>query len=179
MFTSQYSRRIAAPVAVNINEIRKKVKDEDFSERSIPVAYLLEGSFTSLFKNRFLPEGIDSTGYKEKSASTKLIVISDGDLARNEINPRSRQPQQLGFDPFTNYTFANEELIINAVSYLVDESGLISTRNKEVKIRPLDKQKASVEKVKWQILNLALPIVVMVLYGIIRAVLRKRKFSTF
>lgn len=179
MFTSQYTRKMAAPVAVNINEIRKKIKDEDFAERSIPIAYLLEGNFTSLFKNRFLPEGVDSTGYQDKSGSTKLIVIADGDLARNEVNPRSGQPQQLGFDPFTGYTFANEELLINAVSYLVDEGGLISTRNKEVKIRPLDKEKARTEKIKWQAINLVLPLVIMILYGVIRAALRKRKFSTF
>jgi len=179
MFTSKESQRISAPVRVNINEIRKNVTDEDFKTSFIPIAYLLEGTFTSLFKNRFLPEGVDATGFKETGTSTKLIVIADGDLARNEINPRSGQPQQLGFDPFTRYTFANEELLINTVSYLVNEKGLISTRNKEVKIRPLDKEKIRTGKAKWQVLNLVVPLVLLIVFGIVRATIRKRKFSTF
>jgi gliding-associated putative ABC transporter substrate-binding component GldG len=179
LFTSQYSRSVAAPVAVNINEIRKNVRDEDFSVSSIPLGYLLEGRFTSLFKNRFIPESVDTAGFEGRSAITKLIIITDGDLARNDINPRSGQPQQLGFDPFTGYTFANEELLINAVSYLVDEGGMISARNKEVKIRPLDKERARAEKVKWQVLNLAVPLVLLIMYGFVRAAIRKRKYSTF
>jgi gliding-associated putative ABC transporter substrate-binding component GldG len=179
LFTSQYSRSVAAPVAVNINEIRKNVRDEDFSVSSIPLGYLLEGRFTSLFKNRFIPESVDTAGFEGRSAITKLIIIADGDLARNDINPRSGQPQQLGFDPFTGYTFANEELLINAVSYLVDEGGMISARNKEVKIRPLDKERARAEKVKWQVLNLAVPLVLLIMYGFVRAAIRKRKYSTF
>jgi gliding-associated putative ABC transporter substrate-binding component GldG len=179
LFTSLETRKVSAPVQVTINEVRKNVKDEDFSERSIPIGYLLEGNFTSLFKNRFLPEGVDSSGHKDNSIFTKLIVIADGDLARNEINPRTNQPQQLGFDPFTGYTFANEELLVNAVSYLVSEEGLISTRNKEVKIRPLDKLKVRNERTRVQAINLVLPVLVILVVGVVRTAMRKRKYSRF
>lgn len=179
LFTSQYSRKVSAPVQVNINDLRKNVKAEDFTESFMPVGYLLEGNFTSLFKNRFLPEGVEQGSFKEQSSPTKIIVFADGDLARNDVNPRSGQPQQLGYDQFLRYTFANTELLMNAVAYLVKEDGIIEARNKEVKIRPLDKEKVRTEKLKWQIVNIALPVVLLIVYGMIRSVLRKRKFSSF
>jgi gliding-associated putative ABC transporter substrate-binding component GldG len=179
LFTSQYSRTVTAPVQVNINDLRKNLKPEDFSKSFIPVGYLLEGKFTSLFKNRFLPDGVESSSFAEGSGETKIIVVADGDLARNDVNPRSGQPQQLGFDPFLRYTFANTEFLMNAVAYLVQDDGIIEARTKEVKIRPLDKEKARSEKLKWQIINIALPLLILILYGIVRSGLRKRKFSSF
>jgi ABC-2 type transport system permease protein len=179
LFTSQYARKVAAPVQVNINDLRKNVTPESFSESFIPVGYLLEGNFTSLFKNRFLPDGVGQASFKEQSAPTKLIVFADGDLARNDVNPRTGQPQQLGYDQFARYTFANQELLMNAVAYLVEQGGLIVARNKEVKIRPLDKEKVRNEKVKWQVINIALPLMVLVMYGVVRSFLRRRKFSSF
>jgi ABC-2 type transport system permease protein len=179
LFTSQYARKLTTPVLVNINDIRNNLKKEDFTLSYLPVGYLLEGKFTSLYKNRFLPQDADQTTFKEQGASTKLIVIADGDLARNDVNPRTGQPQQLGFDPFAKYTFANQELLLNAVNYLVNGDGLITARNKEVKIRPLDKEKIRTERTKWQLINLALPLVLMLAYGIVRSFLRKRKYATF
>jgi ABC-2 type transport system permease protein len=179
LFSSQYARTVAAPVPVNINELRKNVKAEDFSTSFIPVGYLLEGTFTSLFKNRFLPDEVDQTSFLERSKATKIIVIADGDLARNDINPRTGQPQQLGYDQFSRYTFANQELLMNAVTYLVSEEGLIAARNKELKIRPLDKEKIRAEKATWQVINLVLPLVLIILYGVIRSIIRKRKYASF
>ena len=179
LFTSQYSRKLVAPVNVNINELRQNLRAEQFTESFIPVAYLLEGQFTSLYRNRFLPEGADKTSFREGSVPTKLIVVSDGDLARNEVNTRTGQPQPLGFDPFNNYTFANQDLLLNMISFLIDENGLIRARNKEIKIRPLDREQASAEKIKWQIINLILPLALLIIYGIIRSYWRKRKFARF
>lgn len=179
MFTSQLSRRLAAPVAVNINDVRKNLKKEEFTLSYLPVGYLLEGRFTSLYKNRFLPSGAEQGSFTDHGVPTKIIVMADGDLARNDVNPRNGQPQQLGYDPFSRYTFANEELLMNAVNYLVNGDGLIAARNKEVKIRPLDKERIRTERTKWQIINLGLPLFVLLVYGIIRSVIRKRKYSTF
>lgn len=179
LFTSQYARTLTAPVSVNINDLRKNVDPSKFEKQYIPVGYLLEGTFTSLYKNRFLPEGSDKNSFSAESAPTKLIVIADGDLVRNEINPRTQQPQALGFDPFTNITFANQDLIMNMLAFMTDENGLIRTRNKEVKIRPLDKERIAREKLKWQIINLVIPVVLLIAYGIIRSLLRKRKYAQF
>jgi ABC-2 type transport system permease protein len=179
LFSSQYTRVISAPVSVDVNALRNNVDPAKFDKAFVPLGYLLEGKFTSAFKNRFLPEEFDSNKFKSDGVEAKVIVIADGDLARNEINPRTGKPQPLGFDPFTNYTFANQDLILNMVSYLTDGNGLISTRNKEVKIRPLDKARITDEKLMWQFINLVIPIVVLIVFGIVRAALRKRKYASF
>lgn len=177
VFTSAYSRKVSAPVPVSINEIRRNVKPENFSSGNIALGYLLEGNFTSLYKNRFLPEGNEQNTFKADGEPARIIVFSDGDIARNDVNPRSGNPQQLGLDPFTNYTFANEELLMNAMAYLTEENGLINARTKEVKIRPLDKEKIRTEKVTWQLINLVLPLMALFIYGVIRTYLRKRKYA--
>ena len=179
LMTSQYSRVVGAPVNVSVNNLLTNVKPTDFTTSGIPVGYLLEGTFSSLYKNRFLPEGFSSDDFKDQSVNTKIIVIADGDLARNDINPRSGQPQPLGFDPFTNTTFANQDLLMNAMTYLTNENGLIAARNKEIKIRPLDRERLRAEKVKWQMINLVLPLIALIGYGIIRSVIRKKKYATF
>jgi ABC-2 type transport system permease protein len=179
LLTSQYSRKLSAPVNVNINELRGDLSAEQFTESFIPVAYLLEGRFTSLYKNRFVPENTDATSFREESIATSLIVVSDGDIGRSEINRRTGQFLPLGFDPFSNYTFANEDLLLNMIAYLVDENGLIRARNKEIKIRPLDREQIVAEKVRWQVLNVAMPLVLIIVFGIVRSYWRKRKFANF
>jgi gliding-associated putative ABC transporter substrate-binding component GldG len=179
LLTSNYTRTITAPVNVSVNELRKNVKTEDFSKSAIPVGYLLEGSFSSLFKNRFLPQGVDQATVLGESKHTKLIVVADGDIIRNEVNPRSRLPQPLGFYPFTNYTFANRELLMNALAYLTEDNGLIQARSKQIKIRPLDRERVKEERLKWQVINLGVPILLLIVFGVIRAYWRKNKFARF
>ena len=177
LMTSEYSRIVATPSNISVNELLTKVRPEEFMAGSRTVGYLLEGKFTSLFRNRFAPEGLTSGPAMEFSEDAAIVVIADGDIARNEINSRTGQAQPLGFDPFSNYTFANQDLLMNIMAYLTDEDGLITVRSKEVKIRPLDRQRISSEKVKWQVINLVLPVVVVVLLGVFRAWYRKRKFA--
>jgi len=179
LFSSQYSRKVTAPVKVGVNDLRKQMQGGSFNAGSIPLGYLLEGEFTSLFKNRFAPEGTDTLGRKESSVPTKMIVVADGDLVRNDVNPRDGNPQQLGLDPFSQYTFANQDLLMNMIAYLVDENGLIKARNKEVKVRPLDKEKVRVERAFWQFLNLGLPLIVLIIFGVIRSYWRRVKYSRF
>ena len=177
--SSPYSRKIATPVHINVNELRKNLRDTDYSTRFITVGIMLEGKFTSLYKNRFAPAGFESSKIIEESIPTKIMVIADGDIARNDVNPRSNQPQPLGFDPMTKTTFANKDLLLNTVAYLTQENGLIQVRNKEVKIRPLDKVKLKEGRLKWQVLNVAAPLVLLICYGILRFYLRKRRFAKF
>ncbi len=179
LFTSQYSRRLMAPVNVNVNGLRKDLSTGKFTESFIPVAYLLEGRFTSLYKNRFLPDSTDQSSFHGESVPTSLIVVSDGDIVRNETDRRTGQPLPLGFDPYNNYTFANEDLVLNMIAYLIDENGLIRARNKEVRIRPLDREQIAAEKLKWQMLNLGLPLAILLIFGIIKWYWRKGKFANF
>ena len=179
MFSSAYARKLVTPVRVSVSDLRKIVNPEKFSERKIPIAWLLEGEFSSVYKNRYLPEGFENKLFKEKSLPTKIIVVADGDVVRNDVNPRNNQPQQLGYDPITQYTFANQDLLLNMMAYLTDEDGLITARNKEVKIRPLDKEKIRNNRAYWQTINLVLPLVVVALFGLGITYLRKRKYANF
>ncbi|MBN8578442.1 MAG: gliding motility-associated ABC transporter substrate-binding protein GldG [Cytophagales bacterium] len=179
VFTSNYARKVQAPVKVSVNDLRRQMRDESFAAGPIALGYLLEGKFTSLYKNRFAPEGVDAAGYREESVTTKVVVLADGDLARNDVNPREGIPQPLGLDPFTNYTFSNQDLLLNTVAYLLDDNGLIKARNKEVKVRPLDKLKIKNERTFWQVVNLVLPVVVLLLFGFARAWWRSYKYSRF
>ena len=175
MLSSPYMRLLNAPVNVSANELRNTRINE--MQQPVALAYLLEGNFTSVFKNRFLPEGFNTADFKGESLPTKMIVVADGDLARNDINARTNQAQPLGKDPYAAIFYANQDFIMNALAYLTASDGLITTRNKEIKIRPLDKQKIAEEKLYWQLLNLISPVLLIVLFGVLRAAWRKRKFG--
>jgi gliding-associated putative ABC transporter substrate-binding component GldG len=179
LFTSAYSRRVAAPLKINVNDLRKEITPQNFSTPNIPVAYLLEGTFRSLYENRFLPEGVDEAGRQSASPFTRIVVIADGDVACNDINRRTGQPVELGFDAVTNHTFANRELILNLVAFLTDDSGLITTRTREVRVRPLDKEKVRESRTYWQFVNLGAPLLLVVLIGLTKAWLRHRRYGRF
>jgi ABC-2 type transport system permease protein len=107
------------------------------------------------------------------------VVVADGDLIRNEVNPKTNQPYRLGFDRFTGATYANKDFATNAIDYLLDENNLISLRAKEIVLRPLDRVKAKEEKQKWQLINLVLPLVILISFGLVRFYLRKRKYARY
>jgi gliding-associated putative ABC transporter substrate-binding component GldG len=150
---------------------------EIFNQGSQPLAYLLEGQFSSVFKNRFIPEGYDQADFMESSDKTAMIVCSDGDIIRNEMNPKTGMPYDLGYEPFLQVEFANRDFIINSLSYLVDGNDLILSRTKEIAIRPLDKIKVEDQKLQWQIINLVVPVLMVIFYGFIRNYYRKRKYA--
>jgi ABC-2 type transport system permease protein len=179
MMSSPYSRKVSAPVKVSVNDLRKNVDPSSFNEGPIALGYLLEGSFASLYRNRFLPDGIDSAGFRESGLPSKIVVFGDGDIMRNDINSRNGKPQQLGLDPFTNYVFANEQLLLNIVAYMADENGLIMARNREIRLRPLDKAKIREERAMWQIINVGFPLLLVVMFGLTRSYLRRRRFAQF
>ncbi len=176
--SSTYARKLMSPTLVDINLMQQELNPDKFTTPNIPMAYLLEGEFKSYFKNKFLPEGFANDNFKP-SGQSKLIVISDGDLVKNELDPKTGQPLPLGYDPFTNQTFANQDLIINLINYLTNEEGLITARSKQVVIRPLDKVKLRNGKLKWQIINLVIPVALIILFGVFHYWYRKRKFTRY
>ncbi len=179
--TSNYCRIINSPVRINLELARHEPKEGDFIDKYLPIAVLLEGEFQSNFKNR-VPETIQNSkeiGFKEKSTATKMIVIADGDILKNQIRKTQGklEAEPLGYDKYTHETYGNKNFILNAVNYLLDESGLIVSRSKELKLRLLDATRAKEEKIKWQAVNTALPILLVIVLGISLNFLRKRKFS--
>lgn len=174
LFSSPASRFISSPVKIDIARVRQQMS-EAFNQGPFMAGCLLEGKFSSLFKNRFLPAGCPGTGFRKEGLDSKIIVVSDGDIARNDINPRTGQPSPLGFDNFTNYTFSNADLLRNMVAWLAEEGGIIAARNKEVKVRLLDKVKRQ-ETGFWQMLNLGAPCLILFLFAVGKIYLRKRKY---
>ncbi len=179
VYTSPYSRVVSTPVVVNLEELRQAPQPENFRSGSQPVAYLLEGRFTSVFKNRILPDAVNSSTFIEKSVPTQMIVVADGDMIRNEVNRRTNAAFPLGYDPITEKTFANQDFVLNALSYLTDENGLITARAKEIQIRPLDPVKIQRESLRWQLLNLVAPLLLLGALGAVKFYVRKRRFTGF
>jgi len=179
MKTSPYSKVLSAPVTVSIDELRKEMKPEFFNSGPQVTAWIFDGKFTSLYKNRFLPGNVDKSTFIADGNPTKICIISDGDIAQNDVNPKTGQPLELGYDQFTETRYANADFLDNVITYLLDENGIINTRSKEVKIRLLDTIKVKAQKLTWQMINLILPIVIIILFGIIKYFLRKRKYARF
>jgi len=179
LFSSTYARRVSAPLKINVNDLRKEINPQNFASGPYVFGYLLEGKFTSLFRNRFLPDGVDSTGNRTSGVETKIVVIADGDLARNEMNRRSGQPVELGFDAMTNHTFANRELLLHMIAYLTDDSGLITTRSKELLIRPLNKERIRNSRMIWQSINILVPVGFIIALTLIKLYWRQRRYGHF
>ena len=182
VFTSQYTRMLNAPAPVSFEAIAAESDPALYQSGQQPIAYLLEGKFESLFKNRVLPkDGVNTSNFKSDSPETKIVIVGDGDIIRNEV--QRQRPMDLGFNPFANgdekRVYANKDFMMNTLAYLIDDDGLIKARNKEIKLRPLDRVKAQKEKVKWQAINLVGPIALLLLFGLVRHFIRVRKYSRF
>jgi gliding-associated putative ABC transporter substrate-binding component GldG len=175
--TSQYTKLLGPPVRVAFNDLRDELRPERFTDGSKTVGYLLEGIFTSLYANRLIPKEFDKAEFVDKGEPGKVIVIGDGDIIRNDLDPETGEPLGLGVEPFTKTTYANEEFILNILDYMVDDSGLIETRSREVKIRPLDRVKVKQQRTKWQLINLVLPVALVLLIGGLKWYTRKNKFA--
>ncbi len=173
--SSANTKVIGYPVEISLNDLRSTLTPEQFQSGPKVMGYLLEGKFTSLFKNRFAPKAFRGVDKKDDGERSRIIVISDGNMITNEFSPENGQALPLGTEPFSQTNYANEELLMNMIDYLVDEDGLIEIRSKELKIRPLDKAKIKEERTKWQLLNLVVPILVLIAFGIGKMFWRKRK----
>ena len=177
--TSDYTKVSGAPVFITLAMLRQSPDKRMFSSKGKNVAYLLKGSFPSLYANRIPQEIVDdqATDFMEESKPTAMIVVADGDIIRNQIDIRTRKPLPLGFDQYTQNTYANKEFIENAISYLVDGEGLIDIRSRELKVRLLDMTKINQERTKWQVINTLLPIALIIALGFVMAFIRKKKYS--
>lgn len=175
--TSQYSRILPAPVRVSLGIMQYKPDPKMFPQKDVPVALLMEGSFTSLYKNRIPPTIAENKeiDFKDSSVQTKVIVISDGDLIRNDIVKGS--PLALGFDRFTNTTYGNKSFFLNIIDYFCDDSGLMSVRSKEFRLRMIDPAvlEADTTVLKW--FNVTLPIILLIVFGLIKFYLRLRRYT--
>ena len=172
--SSTYSKEIGTPNVVSLEMINEETSPKDYPNGGlIPVAALFEGSFTSMYNNRVLP--FKDNKFLNKSVPTKMIVISDGDVIKNQLDKGA--PIELGYDKYTGQYFGNKEFILNSVNYLLDDNGLINIRSKDVSLPILDKQRVQDNYSQTQLLTVGLPIVLLGIFGMLFSYLRKKKYN--
>lgn len=171
--SSQFTKLEGVPKAINLDDVQKEPNPALYTQKNQPLAVLLEGTFTSVYNNRIKPFELSEN--KNESVPTKMIIISDGDVIKNDI--RRGKPLELGFDKFTNQQYGNKEFLLNAVNYLLDDDGLINIRSKNVALAFLDSEKIEAEKTTWQTLNIAVPLIFFGIFGLLFNYFRKRKYT--
>ena len=182
--SSMYSRALKAPVRVHLAGISEQPDLKRFTQQNLPVAVLLEGKFKSIFRNRIAESFIrasdtmEDLSFKELSNETKQIIISDGDMIRNNLRADG-SIWPLGYYVVTGQTFANRDFLLNCIEYMADDSKIIESRNKEIKVRLLDRVKIKAEKTKWQIVNVVGPLVLVILFGFTFNAMRNRKYLKY
>jgi ABC-2 type transport system permease protein len=174
--TSKYGRVQPAPVRISLGIMQFKPNPTMFPNSNLTTAVLLEGNFTSVFKNRIPPEIANNKdiGFAELSKPTQMVVVSDGDIIKNEI--QKGNPVALGYDKYTKTVYGNKAFVENIIDYFCDESGLMAVRNKEYKLRLLDPTIIEKKKNQIQIVNTVLPVLLILLLGFVKHFARKRKY---
>jgi gliding-associated putative ABC transporter substrate-binding component GldG len=173
--SSKYSKKIGTPVEVNLNIVAEETSPNHYlNTGNIPLSVLLEGSFHSMFENRVLP--FDQKTFEAKGKANKMIVISDGDLIRNQLD-KNFQPVELGYDQRSGNLYDNKDFLMNCVNYLLDDNGLINIRSKDLDLPLLDKEKVYERYTITQFITIGLPILILLLFGAVFTFIRKRKYG--
>ncbi|NJL15342.1 MAG: gliding motility-associated ABC transporter substrate-binding protein GldG [Microscillaceae bacterium] len=173
VFSSQYARVIPTPTEVLYEEERRPPNPRLFNQGPLPVAYLLEGAFSSIYKSRPFSK---RPGFVANGKPTKVLICADGDLIRNDT-ARNGEPVPLGFDMIRQTTYSNADFLLQALDYMLDEQGVIGAKNKEIVLRPLDKIKLNEARTFWQVFNLGMPILSIALLGFVFFFWRKRTYQ--
>lgn len=181
--TGRYSRRMPTPIFVSMAMINEQPTPEAFNYSRITVAVSVEGIFPSLYANRPIPPGVDfdSNNLKRESEPTKIVVVADGDIIKNEVRHRhSSQPQigRLGYDEFSGQTFGNKQFVVNAINYLSDDKGWMTLRNREHTLRLINREMLTESKItRWKLFNTTVPLLILFALGLWIPVWRKMKYK--
>lgn len=181
--SSESSRIISTPAIVSLNSVKTEDDMKTFNQAFIPIAVLLEGRFTSLYTNRLSTGELDTLAglYKQPfraatEKDSKMIVVSDADIVANVVT-QQQGPLPMGYNQFTNYQYANKDFFLNCLQYLTDSSGILNTREKDFTLRLLDPKKTDEDRMQWQLMNIGLPVVFVILLGGIYQQIRKKKYQ--
>ncbi|WP_433811268.1 gliding motility-associated ABC transporter substrate-binding protein GldG [Flavobacterium johnsoniae] len=173
--SSQYSKQIGTPSEINLNMVTEETSPKDYLNKgNLVLSVLLEGSFNSVFENRVLP--FKESSFQPKGKPTKMIVVADGDIARNQLD-KNMIPVELGYDQRTGNLYDNKDFMMNCVNYLLDDTGLINIRSKDVELPLLDKEKVYENYTTTQFITIGLPILILLVFGLVFTFIRKRKYS--
>ncbi|HJW28994.1 MAG TPA: hypothetical protein VJ508_07045, partial [Saprospiraceae bacterium] len=182
--SSPYSRTQLTPVRLNFGILRESPDPSLFNKGRQPVAVMLEGKFESMFKNRLSEQQLGvlkqaGVEFKAEGDSAKVVIVPDGDIIKNLVNPSNGDIAPLGYNKYEDATYTgNRDFILNAVEYMMDDNGVLEARTKDIKLRLLDVGKAKEEGLKWQLINMLGPLFLIIAIGISWHLVRKRKFGT-
>ena len=171
--SSPLSKADGVPREINLDMVQVPPEKEAYTNGNLPLAVLIEGAFSSAYKNRVRP--LEGLNHLDQGPENKMVVIGDGDLIRNQM--RNGRPLELGYDKWTNNFYGNKEFLVNCLNYLLEDTGLINIRAKDVSIPLLDPEKISAQKTKWQLVNIGLPVILTLLFGWVFNSIRKRKYG--
>jgi ABC-2 type transport system permease protein len=176
--TSKYTRILHAPVRVSLGSVMSKVPERQFKYSYYPVAVLLEGPFSSVVEYRLPYQLLTDTNFKyiDQGKPSKMIVVADGDIAKNEVSYKTKTPMLLGYDKYSQQLFGNKDFLLNCIHYLVDDKGLIHLRGKKVELRLLDKKKLETSRKKWQFINAFLPLAFLFILWLSLEIFRRKKY---
>jgi len=179
--SSRFSKLQYSPVRVSFDILRYQPEASWFNKSGVPVAIMAEGKFSSAYANRISDEmsaSLQAAGkpFKDISVENKMVVISDGDVAKNLLTADGGY-KPLGFNAFTEKTYANKDFLVNTIEYMFDDKGVIEARGKDVKLRLLDKAKIEETRGLWQFINIALPLIFLGIFAFVFIWLRRRKYA--
>jgi len=173
--SSPYSKKIGTPAEINLNIVSEETSPKDYiGKGNLPLSVLLEGNFHSAFENRVLP--FKDNSFQSKGKPAKMIVIADGDLARNQLD-KNGLPVELGYDQRSGNLYDNKDFMMNCINYLLDDTGLINIRSKDLDLPLLDKEKVYENYSQTQLITIGLPILILLVFGLVFTYLRKKKYS--
>lgn len=176
--SSPYNKKITAPHIISLQALEQEPEAKDFQSSPKTVAVLLEGKFTSDFLNRPVPEGVnDKIQILPESKPSKMIVISDGDIFKNQVAAADGSPYPLGYDHYTQQNYGNKNFLLNIADYLTDDTGLIALRTKEIQIRLLNRARIRSEKLYWQVFNNIVPLGALLIFAIFQHYIRRQKYE--
>ncbi len=177
LLTSPHTQVLNAPALITFNEARKDTEEEEYKDGIKTVGYLVEGRFRSLYRNRPFAGQPSAGNVLTESQPAKILVVADGNVIRNEINAEKGTFYPLGFDKYFKHWYANEDFLLNALNYLTDGEGILLSRTKTVGMRPLDVLKIRENRTQIRLLNIVLPLGILLLFGGIRYMWIRKKYT--
>ncbi len=155
---------------------------EEYRMGRIPMAVLVEGDFSSAYAMRY--ERKEFPNFKGATQNGKMVVISDGDVLKNNL--WRGVPMRLGEDKYSMRpdnpnmqpkTYANQTFLMNTMDYLLGNEDFLALRNRQLQTPKLSESKVVMEKKSWQMKNLLIPTLIILLVGGFATWYRKRKYT--
>jgi ABC-2 type transport system permease protein len=179
--TSKYTRLLNPPALISLREADMTPGEKEFNRSSLPVAVLLSGKFRSAFMNRMITSLVEDKNFtlKEVSRKTRMIVVADGEMIRNDVRMAGGQesPLPLGTDRYTGQTYGNKDFLVNCLNWLADDNGLMQLRSREMKLRLLDRSAIRKSRTLIQTVNILLPVFIILIAGLIFNLVRRKRFT--